>query len=216
MVASCFWARIPIICHSTAPLHSSNNSYLLYGYSIAPLLFPFILIAPPSCSDRCGWLWSEWRYVSEALFWTDWPCWRCGLIIACHIMFPLWLFVNNGIRSHSCVSSVPTCMGTRSVGCLELLFKNLICLEVAFWRPEVIIVISDFGRAWGERRGKEHKRCRSLIFYLVGFCYYRNNRKTSTTNKRTVIWYQFCTLCSKSKLRNGTKVGTTVPVQATN
>ena len=81
---------------------------------------------------------------------------------------------------------------------------------------KLIIIISDFGWAWGERRGKQHKRCRSLIFYLVSFFNYQTNRKISTTNKRTVIWYQFGTLGSKSKLRNGTKVGTTVPVQATN
>ena len=43
-------------------------------------------------------------------------------------------------------------------------------------------------RISGERRGEEH-RCKSLIFYLVAFFYNRIERKTSSTNKITVIWY---------------------------
>jgi hypothetical protein len=157
-------------------------------------------IASQSCSDICGWLWIEWWYLSKVFFGivgvADWSL--------RHIMFPLWLF---GIPSHSCVLSVPT--STRSVVCLELLFENSICLLVAFWRPEAHLLhfgflMASLGQA---ETGKQHKGCRSLFFYLFASFYYHLNGKTSTTNKRTVIWYQFGTLCSKSKLRtNGTKV----------
>ena len=104
-----------------------------------------------------------------------------------HILFPLWLFVNNDIRSHCCVVSPHPHVSTKCV-----VFGVVVwgfCLVVAFCDGrKLIIVILDFGQAFGKRRGEEY-RCKSLIFYLVAFFYNRINGKTSTTNKITVIWY---------------------------
>ena len=84
-------------------------------------------ICQQSCSDRCGWLWSDdgtfWRLFSDGL---------ALLALRRHIMFPLWLFVNIDIRSHCCVK-VPTRMCPRSVWWLELLFVRVSSRGCFLW-----------------------------------------------------------------------------------
>ncbi len=102
-----------------------------------------------------------------------------------HIMFPVWLFGNIGICSHCllCRSPHPH-VSTKCV-----VVGVVVCEGFVSWLLSVTAGSSSSSfRISGERRDEEH-RCKSLIFYLVAFFYNRINRKTSSTNKITVICY---------------------------
>jgi hypothetical protein len=125
-----------------------------------------------------------WRLFSEGSALFSLRAWSL-----CHILFPLWLFVNFNMHSNWCVVSHHPLVSRKRVVCMVLLFEGLLCgLTVAFWWPEA------------HYRKLQHW-CgigRSLIFYLVLFILFQINRKTRTRIWGTKLFKRFGTSGSNS------------------